>query len=166
MPIFDLAQPELLPGDETLRLRRFDFDYGPALDWYRNPETVYLVDGVMTPYDQEKLERMYRYLDTHGELYWIEYREGSTWVKIGDAALSPNMPGEHLPMVIGPVQYRGRGIGRRVLSVLIRRARAIGLRELQAEIYDWNLPSRRCYESVGFRPLEKTDEGTRFILTL
>lgn len=166
MPISDLAQPEILPVDGDLRLRRFDFDFGPALDWYRSPETVYLVDGVMTPYDEEKLERMYRYLDAHGELYWIEIREGETWERIGDVTLSPNMPGENLPMVLGPVRYRGRGIGRKVLAALIARARELGLSQLQVEIYDWNAASRRCYESVGFRAVERTDTGARYELTL
>ena len=166
MPISDLNQPEILTVGEDLRLRRFDFDYGPALDWYRNPETVYLVDGVMTPYDEEKLDRMYRYLDAHGELYWIELREGETWEKIGDAALTPNMAGENLPMVLGPIRHRGRGIGRKVLAALIDRARTLGLTQLQVEIYDWNTASRRCYESAGFKAMEKTEQGTRYSLTL
>ena len=27
------------------------------------------------------------------------------------------------------------------------------------EIYDWNLPSRRCFRSVGFLPYQRTENG-------
>ena len=45
MPIPNIVQPDLLPIDERLRLRKFDNIYDFALEWYQDEETVRLVDG-------------------------------------------------------------------------------------------------------------------------
>ena len=49
MPIPNIEQPELIALDDTLRLRRFDDRFSFAFDWYQDPETVWLVDGVRRP---------------------------------------------------------------------------------------------------------------------
>ena len=50
MPISGVVQPDILVVDEELRLRKFDGNYDFAFDWYQDPETVKLVDGVDQPY--------------------------------------------------------------------------------------------------------------------
>ena len=72
------ARLEILPIDDTLRLRRFDEICSESRVWYSDPETVWLVDGVREPYDEEKLSRMYSYLNRHYELYWIETDDGGS----------------------------------------------------------------------------------------
>ena len=69
MPISNIEQPEILPVDDGLRLRKFDDSFDFAFEWYQDPETVWLVDGVRRPYTRETLANMYHYLDRHGELY-------------------------------------------------------------------------------------------------
>jgi len=34
------------------------------------------------------------------------------------------------------------------------------------EIYDFNIGSQKCFESVGFRSYEKTEKGSRYVLEL
>ena len=163
MPIPNIAQPNILPIDDTLRLRKFDDHFDFALDWYQDIETVWLVDGVKVPYTEEKLGRMYHYLDQHGELYFIEVLEEGTWKPIGDVTFWR----EDMPIVIGDKTYRGRGIGKKVIAALIRRGRALGYDTLWInEIYEYNIGSRKCFESMGFRICEKTEDGNRFELTL
>lgn len=71
-----------------------------------------------------------------------------------------------MPIVIGDPHYRGEGIGRKVLSALVRRGRALGYDHVSVgEIYDWNEPSRRCCESIGFRAYEKTGKGFKYRLS-
>lgn len=101
MPILTIPQPEILPVDETLRLRKFDGCFDFAFDWYQDEETVYLVDGVRRAYSRETLENMYRYLDRHGELYFIEIEEHGTFRPIGDVTFWR----EDMPIVIGEPQY-------------------------------------------------------------
>lgn len=163
MAIPGIQQPEILSIDETLRLRRFDGQYGFALAWYQDAETNYLVDGKREPYDWARLSRMYHYLETRGELYFIEVSENGTYQPIGDVTFWQ----QDMPIVIGDPQYRGRQIGRKVIAALVQRGKSLGYSSLQVEeIYDWNEGSRRCFESVGFRPYEKTENGSRYRIFL
>lgn len=159
MPIAGIAQPEIIQIDTHLRLRKFSGEFAFAFDWYQDTETVWLVDGVKVPYTMEKLERMYRYLDKHGELYFIEIDA----IPIGDVTFSA----EDLPIVIGDGAYRGKGIGRKVISALIARARSLGWKQLGVnEIYHHNVGSRKCFESLGFRESERKESGCSFVLAL
>lgn len=163
MPIAGVEQPELIPIDDTLRLRKFDGRYDFAFAWYQDAQTVYLVDGVREPYTWEKLGRMYRYLEGRGELYFIEVWESGIFRPVGDVCFSK----EDLPIVIGEKAYRGRGLGRKVISALIRRGQALGYDTLRVrEIFDYNTASRKCFESLGFRLQKKTAKGNSFVLSL
>lgn len=84
MPIPSILQPEIIPVGAGLRLRRFDGRFDFALVWYLDPEVVWLVDGVREPYTEEKLDRMYRWLDAKGELYFIEAETNGVFRPIGD----------------------------------------------------------------------------------
>ena len=163
MPIQGLEQPALIRIDDTFRLRKYDGKHDFALKWYQDEEMVYMVDGVKRAYDMEKLTRMYTYLNQAGELYFIEAFENGSFQPIGDVTFWQ----DDMPIVIGEPCYRGKGIGRKVLSALAARGRALGFDHVSiAEIYDWNEPSRRCCESVGFRVWERTEKGFRYRLDL
>ena len=122
-----------------------------------------LVDGIRIPYSLEKLNAMYSYLEEHGDLFWIEFREKGEWLPIGDVALSQ----ENLPIVIGNPTYQHQGLGRKVLKALIDLARQKGWKQLKVqEIYTFNRISRRCFESLGFVESGTTENGVSFVLTL
>lgn len=162
MPIEGIVQPETLPVSPSLRLRRYDGKHDFALSWYQDGELVRLVDGPdATPYDKERLARMYSYLDCHGELYWIEENRGSGFAPIGDVTLER----EDLPIVIGPGNCRGRGVGKAVISALIRRAKALGWDHAAVrEIYSYNTASQRMFLACGFREAGETEEGKSYRL--
>ncbi|OFP42208.1 hypothetical protein HMPREF2987_07490 [Streptococcus sp. HMSC067H01] len=133
-----------------------------ALTWYQDVDLVELVDGVRIPYNVEKLNDMYSYLEKYGDLFWIEFREKGEWLPIGDVTLSQ----ENLPIVIGKT-YQHQGIGRKVLKTLIDLARKKGWKQLKVqEIYDFNYASRRCFESLGFVESGSTEKGTSLLLKL
>ena len=149
--------------DSALRLRRFDGNYDFAFEWYQDPETVLLVDGKAEPYSYETLTNMYNYLNGKGELYFIEVNENGKWKPIGDVTFWQ----EDMPIVIGEREYRGKGIGKKVVSALVERGRTMGYDKLYVgEIYDFNTGSQKCFESVGFRSYEKTEKGSRYVLDL
>lgn len=154
---------DILPIEEALRLRRFDGRYDFAFAWYQDPETVLLVDGKAESYSYETLTNMYTYLHNKGELYFIEVQENDTWKPIGDVTFWQ----EDMPIVIGERAYRGKGIGKKVVSALVARGRAMGYDTLYVgEIYDFNIASQKCFESVGFQRCEKTAKGYRYVLAL
>ena len=161
MPIQGIEQPKLIQVDDTIRLRKYDGVHDFALEWYQDPEVVWMVDGVRTPYDAEKLGRMYRYLNEHGELYWIEAVENGCYHPIGDATFWQ----EDMPIVIGDPACRGKGVGRKVISALIQRGQELGYEKLYVDqIYHYNVASRKCFQSVGFVPYRETEKGTSYVL--
>ena len=163
MAIQGIEQPDLIQIDDTLRLRKYDGTHDFALAWYQDEETVWLVDGNRNPYTPERLAGMYHYLNEAGELYFIEIMENGTYKPIGDVTFWQ----EDMPIVIGDPNYRGNGIGRRVILALIQRGRMLGYNRLEVgEIYDWNKASRRCFESLGFRAVKETKNGYSYRLEL
>ena len=163
MGIQGIEQPEIIQIDDALRLRKYDGVYDFALAWYQDEETVYLVDGKKDPYTMPRLKGMYEYLNEAGELYFIEVLENGTYKPIGDVTFWQ----EDMPIVIGDPAYRGRKIGRKVVSVLVQRGKGLGYDYLEVdEIYSWNEGSKRCFENVGFRAYEKTEKGSKYRLTL
>lgn len=161
----EIQQPELIEIDEHLRLRKYTDDCTFAIDWYQDEETLMLVDGANKPYDMDKLYCMYHYLQNKGEVYFIEIKnaDSSGYVPIGDVTFWQ----EDMPIVIGEKQYRGQGIGKRVLKALIERAKQLGFPYLEvAEIYDYNIGSQKLFESVGFQTAGKTEKGHSYRLQL
>lgn len=163
MAIEGIVQPDIIEIDNELRLRKFDGAYDFAFEWYQDEETVYLVDGVKRPYSWETLRGMYEYLNQHGELYFIEALKDGVFVPIGDVTFRQ----QDMTIVIGDKAYRGKGIGRKIISRLVERGRELGYKKLYvSEIYDFNIVSRKCFEAMGFKAYEKTGKGSRFVLEL
>jgi len=163
MPIEGIEQPDILEITPSLRLRRYDGHFSFAIPWYRDAATLMLVDGKNEPYDLKRLERMYAYLNAHGELYFIEIPEGGSFRPIGDVTFWQ----DDMPIVIGDPAWRGRGVGKRVVTALVARARSLGFQTLHIdEIYSFNEGSRRLFESCGFRAYEETERGHRYVLSL
>lgn len=143
---------------DDLRLRpiRIPADIDAAVPWYSDPEVLHFSEGPGTPaYNRDTVERMFRYLAEHGEAHIIEVLEAGQWLPIGDAALLP----DSLPIVIGSVSHRSRGLGKRVLRLLIERAAALGRPTLTVgKIFEDNERSFRLYEGVGFVRQQRTAE--------
>lgn len=150
-------------SDGLVRLRPFqegDPAVRAALGWYCDREVLDGAGGQdEEPYDEARVCRMYHYLNTHGELYFIEVNQHGDWLPIGDVTLAPNTT----PIVIGAKGWRSRGIGARVLALLIQRARALGYAEMWAkEIWGHNIASQRLFERMGFQRVEEgVDEQGR-----
>ncbi len=163
MAIQGIEQPEYIEIDSTLRLRKWSEPCDFALPWYQDEETLLLVDGANQPYDMEKLMRMYHYLETQGEEYYIEARTSAdaAFVPIGDATFWQ----DDMPIVIGEKAWRGKGVGKKVVQALISRAKVLGFTCLRiSEIYEYNIASQSLFKSVGFRQAEKTEKGCSYVL--
>jgi RimJ/RimL family protein N-acetyltransferase len=56
----------------------------------------------------------------------------------------------HLGMGVHP-DYRGRGIGRRLITAALDKSRRRGLERIELHVFAGNRRARRLYKSVGFR---------------
>ena len=126
----------------NIRLVPYYPAYDTALAWYQDAQLCKQVDNRDFVYDLPLLKRMYHYLDTHGELFYIEYRG----VLCGDVSLRTT--GE-LAIVICK-EYQNKHIGRKVIEKMLELARERGLAECFAHIYSFNTQSQKMFESIGF----------------
>ena len=110
----------------NIRLVPYYPAYDTALAWYQDAQLCKQVDNRDFVYDLPLLKRMYHYLDTHGELFYIEYRG----VLCGDVSLRTT--GE-LAIVICK-EYQNKHIG---------------------HIYSFNTQSQKMFESIGFVPQDE-----------
>lgn len=131
----------------NIRLVPYYPAYDTALAWYQDAQLCKQVDNRDSVYDLPLLKRMYHYLDTHGELFYIEYRG----VLCGDVSLRTT--GE-LAIVICK-EYQNKHIGRKVIEKMLELARERGLAECFAHIYSFNTQSQKMFESIGFVPQDE-----------
>ena len=78
--------------------------YEIALPWYQDAELCHHVDNQNRIYDLSILKNMYQYLDSHGDLFYIEYKG----ILCGDVCLQTS--GE-ISIVVCK-EYQNRHIGR------------------------------------------------------
>lgn len=140
--------------DDEIVLVRYYPNYKTTLVWYQDLDLCKQVDNRDTAYDLELLKRMYSYLNKHGDLFYIKYKNRLC----GDVCLQPS--GEVNIVIAKP--FQNKHIGRRVVNAIIQLAREKDIDELQAEIYTFNTQSQKMFQSVGFKKVD--DE--RYILTL
>ena len=140
--------------DDEIVLVRYYPNYKTTLAWYQDLDLCKQVDNRDTAYDLELLKRMYSYLNKHGDLFYIKYKNRLC----GDVCLQPS--GEVNIVIAKP--FQNKHIGRRVVNEIIQLAREKDMHELQAEIYIFNTQSQKMFQSVGFKKID----NERYILTL
>lgn len=133
---------EMIPITSSLRLVPYYPAYETTLPWYRDAELCHQVDNQNRIYDLSILKNMYEYLNTHGDLFYIEC-EGTL---CGDVCLQAS--GE-ISIVVCK-EYQNRHIGRAVVGKILELAREKGYPECFAEIYSFNAQSQAVFRSIGF----------------
>lgn len=129
--------------DEEIKLVRYYPNYATALEWYQDLDLCKQVDNRDTVYDLALLKGMYGYLNQHGDLFYIKYKNRLC----GDVCLQPN--GEINIVIAKP--FQNKHIGRRVMNEIIKLAKEKDMHELHAEIYSFNTQSQKMFQSIGFK---------------
>lgn len=128
--------------DEEISLVRYYPNYKAALVWYQDSDLCKQVDNRDTVYDLPLLKGMYKYLDRHGDLFYVKYKNRLC----GDVCLQPD--GEVNIVIAKP--FQNKHIGRRVIGEIIRLAKEKNIPTLRAEIYSFNTQSQKMFQSIGF----------------
>lgn len=128
--------------DEEISLVRYYPNYKTALVWYQDSDLCKQVDNRDTVYDLPLLKGMYKYLDRHGDLFYVKYKNRLC----GDVCLQPD--GEVNIVIAKP--FQNKHIGRRVIGEIIRLAKEKNIPTLRAEIYSFNTQSQKMFQSIGF----------------
>ena len=132
--------------DDEISLIRYYPNYKIALAWYQDLDLCKQVDNRDTAYDLPLLKGMYKYLDHHGDLFYIKYKNRLC----GDVCLQPD--GEVNIVVAKP--FQNKHIGRRVIGEIKRLAKEKNIPALKAEIYSFNTQSQRMFQSIGFTKVD------------
>ena len=132
--------------DNQIRLIPYYRNDAVSLPWYRDRDVCKQVDNRDAPYDMELLHRMYDYLSTHGDCYYIEY-EGEL---VGDVSLQDNA---EIAIVVSKA-FQNQHIGRRCVLEMINLAGEKGMERVKANIYPFNTQSQRMFLSVGFKKID------------
>ncbi len=128
--------------DEEIILVKYYPNYKTALAWYQDLDLCKQVDNRDTVYDLDLLKCMYKYLDKHGDLFYIKYKNRLC----GDVCLQPS--GEVNIVIAKP--FQNKHIGRRVIKELVRLAKEKHIPERHAQIYAFNTQSQKMFQSMGF----------------
>jgi len=132
--------------DEEIVLVRYYPNYKTTLAWYQDLDLCKQVDNRDTVYDLELLKCMYSYLNKHGDLFYIKYKNRLC----GDVCLQPS--GEVNIVIAKP--FQNKHIGRRVVKEIIQLAKEKQIPELHAEIYTFNTQSQKMFQSIGFTKVD------------
>ena len=89
--------------DAEIKLVQYYPNYATALEWYQDLELCKQVDNRDAVYDVALLKRMYKYLNQHGDLFYIKYKNRLC----GDVCLQPN--GEVNIVIAKPFQNKHIG---------------------------------------------------------
>ena len=128
--------------DKEIRLIPYYPNYDVALAWYQDAELCKQVDNRDSVYDVKLLKQMYQYLDSHGDLFYIQYQD----TLCGDVCLQPS--GEINIVIAKP--FQNKHIGRRVIHALVLLAKEKGMKTLYAQIYSFNVQSQKMFQCAGF----------------
>lgn len=131
-----------IPLTDKIALIPYYPDSETTLAWYQDKTLCKQVDNIDTVYDLDKLNRMYHFLNTHGDLFYIAY-DGTL---CGDVCLQNT--GE-LSIVICK-EYQNRHIGRAVIQKMLALATEKGFLQCYAHIYPFNIQSQQMFKSLGF----------------
>ena len=140
--------------DDEIKLVAYYPNYITAQEWYQDLELCKQVDNRDTAYDINLLKGMYKYLNNHGDLFYIKYKNRLC----GDVCLQPN--GEVNIVIAKP--FQNKHIGRRVMNEIIQLAKEKNIPQLHAEIYRFNTQSQKMFQSIGFKKIDDED----YILTV
>lgn len=141
-----IIQPKRLAVSRDIELVKYYPYYKRTLPWYQDPALCRQVDNIDFPYDLDRLKRMYKYLSSKGECYYIKFRGKGIWRLVGDISLC-----EGKISVVICREYQNRHIGRAAIRAILDRAGELDYPRVEAEIYSFNGQSRRAFEAAGFK---------------
>lgn len=118
-----------------------------TLKWYQDLDVCKQVDNLDIPYTIERLDKMYNYLSSNGDCYYIEFNN----TLVGDVSIFND---NEIAIVISK-EFQNQHIGRKCINQMILLAKSKGIKELKATIFSFNTQSKKMFEAAGFKQVGK-----------
>lgn len=126
-------------------------DFSRLISWIDSEETLVQFAGSMFsfPLTNQQLEN---YLtDQNRNAYKIISAEHNAVIGHGEVYARDDDTAILCRILIGPVTYRGKGFGQRIVRELLNVTfNELGRISAELNVYDWNIPAIKCYEKTGF----------------
>jgi len=135
-----------------IKLENFDrSDYSELISWIKDEEELMQFGGPNFSFpltveqldksQEDKMRHSFKVVDVetnktigHCEVYLLE----------GTAKLAR--------ILIGDETQRGKGVGKEIVKALIEfSVNVLQKKNIELNVFDWNVGAIKCYESVGFR---------------
>ena len=166
MPINNIKQPFIIEIDDSLRLLKYNGNYEESLTGYQDPYVYQNSEGIFDDTkkpDIDYIKGMFEWLNNNGELYYIQIKAGDDFISIGDVTIKDVNP----PITIWYENYRGIGIGTKVMKTVINRLKELGYEKIiGTTVYKWNKSSQRMHEKLGFTKIDENDDEYIYELNL
>ena len=166
MPINNIKHPFIIEIDDSLRLLKYNGNYEEALTGYQDPYVYQNSEGIFDDSkkpDIDYIKGMFEWLNNNGELYYIQIKEKEDYISIGDVTIKDVNP----PITIWYKEYRGVGIGTKVMKTVIKRLKELGYEKITGTtVYKWNKSSQKMHEKLGFLKIDENGDEFIYELTL
>jgi RimJ/RimL family protein N-acetyltransferase len=154
---------------EMIRLQKFTkSDYDRLILWIDSKETLmqFAGPGFTFPLTSEQLEESL--IDKNRYAFTIIDADSGNYIGHSEIFLTGTSASLGR-ILIGDYQLRGKGLGKEIVLQLLEYSfNTLGQRQVELNVFDWNIGAIRCYEKVGFtinpyKKLERKINGETWI---
>jgi RimJ/RimL family protein N-acetyltransferase len=118
--------------------------------WWRNPKIIALTSGNFNPISDEEISKSVSSM-TENDLHWIIECDSRS---IGHINLEKiNDQQAELQISIGEEEYWGKGIGTKVIEIVLLKAKEKGFSTVKLEVRPTNSRAIHLYEKMGFKQI-------------
>lgn len=123
--------------DSEITLIPYYPNYDTALPWYQDLDVCRQVDNIDCTYSLERLQKMYSFLSTHGDCFYIQY-QGTL---VGDVTLRNDQE----VCIVVCKDFQNKRIGRRCILKMIELAKEKEWIRLLQRFILLTLRVRKCF---------------------
>jgi len=127
-------------------------DFNQLIAWVDSNELLITIAGSYFSYPLT-IDQLHRYLlDEKSHSFNIVDTDINTIVGHAELVNMGNSIYKIDKLLIGDKQQRGKGIGEKVMQLLVQYAfKKLNAATVELNVFDWNTSAIRCYEKVGFK---------------
>jgi len=162
-----LRTSNIVLRDDDLILRPLtEHDWPPLYRWNRDLEVLWFTDRAAEPFSLSKTQEIYRTVSQQAHCFIIKCQGraiGECWLqRMNMARILSTRPDEdcrRIDLAIGESRWRGRGLGTRVIGMLVRFAFEDAADTVFGIVGEHNRRSIRAFEKNGFREVHREPDA-------
>lgn len=134
-----------------LKLEQFsENDFDNLISWVSSKEELIQFAGPIFEFPLSK-EQLKNYISNPNvKAYKVMYENNH--IGHSEINISQNTPPKLCRIIIGNKNYRGKGLGQKIVESLLKICKEeFKSNKVELNVFDWNENAIKCYEKVGFK---------------